>query len=82
MRKNRDTKRDKNLEIYCNACGKQLKTENQMELEGVFHGRVQWGYFSGKDGEVHTFDLCEECYDKWISGFCIPVEKTFENELL
>ena len=20
------------------------------------------------------FDLCEECYDKWIGGFKIPVE--------
>ena len=32
-----------------------------------------WGYFSKKDGETHSFDLCEECYDKWIGGFQIPV---------
>lgn len=29
----------------------------------------------GKDNEVHEFDLCEECYDAWISDFSIPVEK-------
>lgn len=82
MRKNRRIEEDKNLEIYCNACGKKLKVEKQMELEGVFHGRAQWGYFSNKDGETHTFDLCEACYDKWIAGFQIPVEITPENELL
>ena len=53
-----------------------------MIVEGVFHGQVQWGYFSGKDGESHSFDLCETCYDKWIAAFQIPVERNLENELL
>ena len=29
--------------------------------------------------EVHRFDLCEECYDRMVSQFVIPVEK--ENEV-
>ena len=53
-----------------------------MILEGAFPGHVQWGYFSEKDGEVHDFDLCESCYDKWIGSFRIPVEVKRENELL
>ena len=28
---------------------------------------------------VHRFDLCEECYDRMVSQFVIPVEK--ENEV-
>ena len=34
------------------------------------------------DGETHTFDLCEACYDEWIRGFVIPVETEEETELL
>ena len=29
--------------------------------------------FSHKDGELHRFDICEECYDTWIASFQIPV---------
>ena len=70
------------LEVYCNCCGRQLRTQKDMILEGAFPGHVQWGYFSEKDGEVHDFDLCESCYDKWIGSFRIPVEVKRENELL
>ena len=40
------------------------------------------GYFSKKDGIRHRFDLCEDCYDKLVQGFVLPVEETAENELL
>ena len=82
MRKNENQTENRNLEVYCNACGKKLKAEGQMEMEGVFRGYAEWGYFSGKDGEIHTFDLCEACYDKWIASFQIPVQKSCKNELL
>lgn len=70
------------FELYCNCCGKKIKTQGDRVMEGVFPVQTQWGYFSDKDGEIHEFDLCEACYDKWISGFQIPVEKKIENELL
>lgn len=82
MRKNTNSTENQMLEIYCNCCGKKIKTEKDMEFEGVFHAEVQWGYFSEKDGECHTFDVCEACYDKWISGFQLLPEKKMENELL
>ena len=41
-----------------------------------------WDYFSEKDGQVHHFDLCEDCYDEWISGFRLPVETEEQIELL
>ena len=40
------------------------------------------GYFSRKDGLRHRFDLCEDCYDKWIHTFAVPVEEMPETELL
>ena len=68
--------------VICNCCGKKLAVKDGMIMEGVLPVTAFWGYFSEKDGEHHTFDLCESCYDKWIAGFQIPVEKKIENEML
>ena len=61
---------EKNL--CCNRCGRILKSENGILREDVFEGKKQWGYFSKKDTKMHSFVLCEECYDKMISRFVIP----------
>lgn len=82
MRKYTNQNNIQTVELYCNCCGRKIRTEKDMILEGVFHGEVQWGYFSEKDGETHSFDVCETCYDQWVSNFQIPVEKKIENELL
>ena len=48
----------------------------------VCKGNQQFGYFSNKDGIRHSFDLCEECYDKLIEGFAVEVTKEEVQELL
>lgn len=67
---------------YCNKCGKEI----HVKYEAAFHGgaelQVEWGYFTRKDGEKHTFCLCEACYDKMISGFQIPVKVEHKTELV
>ena len=65
--------------IFCNGCGKEIKIKNGVIREGLLSVEKKWGYFSDKDNEVHRFDLCEECYDRMVSQFVIPVEK--ENEV-
>ena len=82
MRKYKNQDENQVLEIYCNCCGKKLKTEKDLVQEGVFPVHIQWGYFSGKDGECHSFDVCEKCYDRWVASFLIPVDKNLQNELL
>ena len=46
------------------------------------HGRLEedvlsvdkrWGYFSNKDNQVDSFDLCEKCYDEFVATFTIPI---------
>ncbi|RGO25556.1 hypothetical protein DXB23_06645 [Dorea sp. OM02-2LB] len=70
-----EVKEQKELKkMVCNCCGKELMVKGGIVREGVFSAEYSWGYFSEKDGETHSFDLCEECYDKWIGGFKIPVE--------
>lgn len=60
--------------IVCNQCGKEIEVVNGIAKEEVLTVEKQWGYFSDKDTELHQFDMCEECYDKLISSFRIPVE--------
>lgn len=74
---------EKKIEVVkCNKCGREIKKENDMLLEGVCQLEINWGYFSDKDGEVHSFDLCEPCYDEWVKTFAIPLAVKNENELL
>ncbi len=59
--------------LRCNGCGKEIAKENDMIREGVLQVEWNWGYFSGKDGEKHSFCLCEACYDKIRGNFALPV---------
>ncbi len=68
--------------LYCNSCGKKLKYVNGVLLEDAFEVTKEWGYFSKRDLEVHHFNICEECYDKLISQFKIPVEVKTKLEAL
>ena len=68
--------------VICNKCKKEMRVENGILKEQCFCGDIHFGYFSNKDGSKHSFDLCEECYDKMIEEFAIPVEEEEINELL
>ena len=51
-------------------------------MEEGLHVEKSWGYFSGKDGEIHSFDLCESCYDLLVQDFQIPPEKKEQKILI
>lgn len=75
-------KKTKELEqVVCNCCGRTLKVEHGILKEGACRLETVFGYFSGKDMEKHSFDLCEACYDRMIAGFAVPVEIEEETEL-
>ena len=58
--------------IICNKCGREIPAVAGHPGEGVFSVDYTWGYFSEKDGERHSFDLCESCYDELLASFQIP----------
>ena len=66
----------------CNKCGRRIWTERGTLREGVFFGEQVWNYFSGKDGEIHSFCLCEACYDRITGQFKVPVTRTEQSEWL
>lgn len=69
-------------QIFCNVCGVALSFDiTDFGQEYVFIQK-EWGYFSKKDGERHTIRLCEQCYDKWVSSFQIPIMKEDRTEFV
>ena len=82
MRKYKNYKTRELQQVVCNMCGKTMKVNKGILEEGVFHAEMPWGYFSEKDGEVHSLDLCESCYDKWIKDFAVEVTVKKNRELL
>lgn len=68
--------------VFCNCCGKELSVRNGIIEEGCISTEVQFGFFSRRDGLVHRFDLCEDCYDRLTAEFRIPIEVEEKTELL
>jgi hypothetical protein len=59
-------------EIICNKCGEIIAKETDCNKVDYISINKTWGYFSNKDNENHTIDICEKCYDEWIKTFKIP----------
>lgn len=70
------------VKAVCNCCGKNLMVKNGFLKEECIHVGHDFGFFGSKDGISHKFDLCEECYQKIIAKFQIPVEEWERKELL
>lgn len=68
--------------VYCNMCGKEMEYQNMIPKGEGLHVEKHWGYFSEKDGEIHQFDLCENCYDRFTEDFVLPVEIEEETVLI
>ena len=69
--------------VICNCCGKKLAVRDGIVREGGLEITHTWDYFSEKDGEIHRFDLCEECYDEvLLRNFRISAEVKEIREFL
>ena len=69
-------------EVKCNMCGRNIKIQNGMIMDGVLSIEYKWGYFSDFDGQTHSFDICQDCYKKLEKKFIIPIDKEEISELL
>ena len=82
MRKYDSVQSDRLMQVICNQCGKAMRVENGYLKEGCFCVDAAFGYFSRKDGTRHKFDLCEDCYDKMVQQFTVPVDESPNHELM
>lgn len=69
-------------EFICNSCGRKLSMKNGILQEDALIVEKEWGYFSRKDLQIHEIVLCEECYDKWVAGWKVPVRIKQKIEVL
>ncbi len=77
-----DAKETELVSVICNCCKKEMSVENGILKAEAIQVKHTFGYFSKKDGQTESFDLCEECYKKITGKFKIPVEQKEETELL
>ncbi len=82
MRRYKDKSENKLSKVLCNKCGKSIKVDNGIIMEGSFSIEYNWGFFSTKDCEHHVIDLCEKCYDEITRDFKIPVDIGDNIEIL
>lgn len=75
-----EIKKKETTKIICNICGKEIEMTSGIPAEDVLTVEKRWGYPSDKDNEVHRFDVCEACYDRWTQTFRIPVEREENQE--
>lgn len=68
--------------VVCNCCKKEFLVENGILKDECIHISHDFGYFSNRDGETQSFDLCEDCYVKLTEKFLIPAEVKDRQELL
>lgn len=70
-------------DIICNCCGSPIKKGSEIHVgypndiyEEYITIHTSFGYFANHfcDGEVHKFDVCEECYANWLKCFKIAPE--------
>ena len=80
--KEKEVQKSQLTRVLCNQCGRELMVSDGILKEGCFGVNYAFDYFSNKDGYIYNFDLCEECFDKWVKGFQRPVQVTETKEFL
>lgn len=72
------------LSIRCNKCG--LAVGRDPYNRDVFRDHINvdkvWGFYSSKDLVRHKVDICEACWDAWLSTFVIPADIKSTDEPL
>ncbi len=69
--KNTNCEKQEVEKVFCNICGKEIEKDIYGYYRDYLHIEKDWGYNSNKDGENHSIDICEECYDNLIKSFKI-----------
>jgi len=67
--------------VKCNKCGKEIHNgEDEFFVtediipDIVHEIKISFGYGSNLDGQTFRMDLCDECIEKLVDSFIIPVD--------
>lgn len=81
MRKQKSSK-NADVHVCCNICGRELQHQGDVLIEDYIHITKEWGYFSEHDLEMHSFNICERCYNIMSKHFKMPVTVGKVKEVL
>jgi len=57
------------VSVTCNRCGRSEEGEHIEHASDIETWQHYFGYGSTRDSEHHQFELCDKCYNEWISTF-------------
>ena len=58
-------------DILCNVCGEKIHKNEYGYFEDFLSIEQEWGYHSKFDGETHCIDICQKCYEVFLSNLKI-----------
>lgn len=64
----------KTEKIICNLCGRAIKKDGDDTFYDYIEVKKKWGYLSDYDGQVHSFDICQDCYKRLAEEFKVNAE--------
>ncbi len=70
------------VNVVCNACGNPIPQTSGGKVHEHLSIDKNWGYLSPYDGENHSFEICPDCYKKFIESFIVPVTVNTANVLI
>ena len=71
-----------NKKMFCNCCGKEIRTHYGLPEEGVCTVHTHRGYFTAKHWASPEGVVCEKGSDDITSRFVLPVEVKERLELI
>lgn len=66
MRKYKKAIKDVLSDVVCDVCGSSCKPSfcEDASMAEFATLEASWGYFSGRDGETLSMDMCERCFER------------------
>ncbi len=64
--------RNKLKYVLCNKCGKNIDIK---QYEDFLNISKDWGYNSSFDNEIHEIEICQSCYNNFLSDLKIEPKK-------
>jgi len=66
---------EKVTSITCNCCGKVVEGETVEYDSDITELNISFGYGSRFDTNQWNMDICDDCLEKWVSTFKLPITK-------
>jgi len=60
--------------VVCNCCGKKIEFPDGYDNTEITDITISFGYGSRFDLTTWEMDVCDDCIEKWVKTFKLPIE--------